>query len=527
MAGVWGCLGVSGGVWGILELSGGVWVSLGVSNARPPPPQSYQSSPGGQSSCSSEPSPLSSANNTDSGVEMALHSGGSFGDLSAQDDCPMVDSTVAAGGQQVGVGLQLRKAAGGPVTIKLENIKKERLRTVRESCPWIHPQPPQGPRDSMKLPPIPAVGSLLDGSGLLDPYEVTLLSQRRGSGSSTLSSAYSLSPAYSLSRRSSGISPCGSSRRSSEASHCGGRRHHNLSSADSYDPISTDLSRRSSEASHCGGGGGGGGLPSMLSLTPAQHYRLKAKYAAATGGAPPTPLPNMERMSLRTRMALYSEPHEGAAPPPRQPPPRGPAVQRHRLRPTRCAGPPPDPPAFPRAPRYGSLSGALNGVGALSGERQLALAGQGYTRSDGSLQRHPFAPRPPSISENVAMETMAVDGLMAGGEDDLVLPDDVVQYLRSQNSGPSGQNPGQGGYTPSSQTRGTGGGSSDGGVQVSDTTRTDGRAKGEPTTRLRFFSHLLVGWADHWRTNRIRASPAHPPEPCDIKEQSRITATSN
>lgn len=123
--------------------------------------QTYQSSPGGHSSCSSEPSPLS-ANNNDSGVEMAMHSGGSFGDLSAQDECAMVDSTVPAGGQQAGMGLQLRKAVchSGAVTIKLENIKKERLKTVRDSCPWVNsaPQPLQGQRNSMKLPPIPAVG---------------------------------------------------------------------------------------------------------------------------------------------------------------------------------------------------------------------------------------------------------------------------------------------------------------------------------------------------------------------------------
>lgn len=122
----------------------------------------YQSSPGGHSSCSSEPSPLSSTNNNDSGVEMAMHSGGSFGDLSAHDDCPMVDSTVHTGGHQAGVGLQLRK--GGCVTIKLENIKKERLKTVRDSCPWVNstPQPPQAQRNSTKLPPIPAVGESLD-----------------------------------------------------------------------------------------------------------------------------------------------------------------------------------------------------------------------------------------------------------------------------------------------------------------------------------------------------------------------------
>ncbi|XP_067372296.1 zinc finger protein GLI2a isoform X3 [Channa argus] len=456
----------------------------------------YQSSPGGHSSCSSEPSPLSSTNNNDSGVEMAMHSGGSFGDLSAQDECPMVDSTVHAGGQQAGVGLQLRKATshGGGVTIKLENIKKERLKTVRDSCPWINsgPQPPQGQRNSMKLPSIPVVGSLLERtnglntlSGLypnqrigdLSSCEVTLLNQlneRRDSTTSTISSAYTLS------RRSSGISPCYSSRRSSEASHFGANRHNNISSADSYDPISTDLSRRSSEASHCGGGAvngpGGGGLPGLLSLTPAQHYRLKAKYAAAIGGAPPTPLPNMDRMSLRTRMALYSDSQEGSSHLFHQPPS---GIQSRRFSdigygsksmmphevptnlPRRASDPVRrslEPLSYPRVQRYNSMNSMnpMNDVSATESHQVLAM--QGYTRSDGSLQRYPFAPRPPSISENVAMENMAVDGMMIGGEqngeDDIVLPDDVVQYLRSQNSGPSGPNSGQVDYRSNNHTQG-------------------------------------------------------------------------
>ncbi|XP_042350493.1 zinc finger protein GLI2a [Plectropomus leopardus] len=476
--------------------SRGVEDCLQVKSIKTENSMTYQSSPGGHSSCSSEPSPLSSANNNDSGVEMAMHSGGSFGDLSAQDDCPMVDSTVPVGGQQAGVGLQLRKAVGhgGGVTIKLENIKKERLKTVRDSCPWVNsaPQPLQGQRNSMKLPPIPAVGSLLESSNMmsnssgsypgqrmgdLSSCEVTLLNQlneRRDSTTSTISSAYTMS------RRSSGISPCYSSRRSSEASQFGANRHNNISSADSYDPISTDLSRRSSEASHCGGGGvsggGGGGLPSLLSLTPAQHYRLKAKYAAAIGGAPPTPLPNMDRMSLRTRMALYSDSQEGSSYPFHQPPsgtvPRrcsdigygNRSMMPHEVPanlPRRASDPVRrptlDPLSFPRVQRYNSMNN-MNPLNGPSSERHQALAMQGYTRSDGSLQRYPFAPRPPSISENVAMENMAVDGMMIGGEqngeDDMVLPDDVVQYLRSQNSGPSGQNPGQVDYHSNNQTQG-------------------------------------------------------------------------
>ncbi|CAL8266032.1 unnamed protein product [Lota lota] len=456
----------------------------------------YQSSPGGHSSCSSEPSPLSSANNNDSGVEMALHSGGSFGDLSALDDSPMVESSVPGiGGHQAGVGLQLRKAGGlgGGVNFKLENIKKERLKTVRDACPWANSalQPPQGHRsNSTKLPPMPAIGSLLESSNLtnslngsypgqriIDPSscEVTLLNQlneRRDSTTSTMSSIYTLS------RRSSGISPCYSSRRSSEASQFGGNRHNNISSADSYDPISTDMSRRSSEASQCGGGGvsgGGGGLPSLLSLTPAQHYRLKAKYAAAVGGAPPTPLPNMDRMSLRTRMALYGEPHD--APPDQfHHPPAGTTPRRcsdlghgsqsmmpHEVPmslPRRASDPVRrptlEPLSLPRGQRYNSMNSMNPMNPSTIQEHYQGLGSQVYTRSDGSLQRHPFAPRPPSISENVAMENMAVDGICGDqpAEDDIVLPDDVMQYLRSQNSVPSGQSISQAEYKSNNQTQG-------------------------------------------------------------------------
>uniref|UniRef100_A0A665VXE0 C2H2-type domain-containing protein n=1 Tax=Echeneis naucrates TaxID=173247 RepID=A0A665VXE0_ECHNA len=472
--------------------SRGVDDCLQIKSIKTETSMTYQSSPGGHSSCSSEPSPLGSINNNDSGVEMAMHSGGSFGDLSTQDECPMVDSTVSAGGQQGGVGLQLRKAAshGLGVTIKLENIKKERLKTVRDSCPWVSspPQPLQGQRSSMKLPPIPAVGSLLESSNMmsnlsglnpsqrlgdLSSCEITLLNQlneRRDSTTSTMSSAYTLS------RRSSGISPCYSSRRSSEASQFGVNRQNNISSADSYDPISTDLSRRSSEASQCGGGGvGAGNIPSLLSLTPAQHYRLKAKYAAAIGGAPPTPLPNMDRMSLRTRMALYNDSQEGTFHPFHQPPcaiaPRRcsdtgygtQSMMPHEVPtnlPRRASDPvrrPIDHLSFPRVQRYNSMIN-INPMNASASEHHQALAMHGYTRSDGSLQRYPFAPRPPSISENVAMENMAVDGIMTvgeqNGEDDMVLPDDVVQYLRSQNSGLSGHSSGQVDYHSNNQTQG-------------------------------------------------------------------------
>lgn len=116
----------------------------------------YQSSPGGQSSCSSEPSPLGSATNNDSGVEMAAHSGGSLGDLSTLDDLPFLESLGcedSTDGVAV-VGLYLRKQLG--TSQHLEHLKKERLKTVRDSCRWAG-----NPTPSVlgtKLPPIPASG---------------------------------------------------------------------------------------------------------------------------------------------------------------------------------------------------------------------------------------------------------------------------------------------------------------------------------------------------------------------------------
>lgn len=279
----------------------------------------------------------------------------------------------------------------------------------------------------------------------LCPGEVTVLShlsERRDSSSSTLSSAYTLS------RRSSGIvSQCFSSRRSSGASQYGGSslgagRPNNVSSADSYDPISADLSRRSSEASQ--------GAPVSLSLTPAQHYRLKAKYAAATGGAPPTPLPNMERMSLRNRVALMGDasgsaaigyPYGHAPTVPRRCSDGGYAnvsmmpheapgrLQRRASDPVRRAGP--EPLASPQ--RFNSLNHMTSQqpIG-LSERQQLSL--QGYVHSDGP----PYMPRPPSISENVVMETLACG--QNGGEDELMLLDDMVQYITSQPE-PAQNNP--------------------------------------------------------------------------------------
>ena len=135
-----------------------VYLSLFLSHPRffHPRLQMYQSSPGGQSSCSSEPSPLGT--NNDSGVETAAHSGGSLGDLSTLDDLPFVESLgfEDSSGGVVAVGLYHRKQLS--TSQRLEHLKKEKLNTMRDSCRWAsYPTPPVL---GTKLPPIPTSGKL-------------------------------------------------------------------------------------------------------------------------------------------------------------------------------------------------------------------------------------------------------------------------------------------------------------------------------------------------------------------------------
>ncbi|XP_067837157.1 transcriptional activator GLI3-like [Heptranchias perlo] len=405
-------------------------------------PMTSQPSPGGQSSCSSEPSPFS--NHSNSGIELNLNSGGSVGDVSAIDEAPIMDSTVSTA--TTALGLQARRNLTG--TRWMEQLKVERLKQVNGLLPRVNTVPAT---KNTTLPPLPGSGSQLDSSSVggsmtilpnrneLSNAEVTMLNklnERRDSTTSTISSAYMSS------RRSSGISPYLSSRRSSEVSQAEGRPN-NLSVTDSYDPISTDASRRSSEASQCGG------LPGLLSLTPAQHYRLKAKYAAATGGPPPTPLPNMERMSLRTRMALLGDYRDnGVFPLPQVNVSRrcsdgGPnGYGRRPLLPhdvpgngIRRASDPvrtvTDPFSLPRVHRFNSLNN-VNPLPVPPSMERRNLNLQNYTRSDGNLHRNAYSPCPPSISENVVLEAMAMENY--GHIDEDILPDDVVQYISSQNN---------------------------------------------------------------------------------------------
>ena len=84
---------------------------------------------------------------------MVLHSGGSAGDLSALDEpSPDVDSSPASAGT-LSVGLHLRKYTCA--TLKLEHLKKEKLKTVRDSCPWAGMSPQAR---NAKLPPLSTSG---------------------------------------------------------------------------------------------------------------------------------------------------------------------------------------------------------------------------------------------------------------------------------------------------------------------------------------------------------------------------------
>ncbi|KFO05927.1 hypothetical protein N312_06214, partial [Balearica regulorum gibbericeps] len=174
-----------------------------------------QPSPGGQSSCSSDRSPLGSTTNNDSGVEMAGNAGGSYEDLSTLED--------VVPGEPMGT-------SGLMALHKLENLRIDKLKQMRK------PSATKG----LNLPAIPGAAASHRRVAELSAAEMGMpLSERRSSATSTISSAYTMS------RRSSLVSPY-------LAGPCLG-----------------------GEAGAMPGGAGVG------SLTPAQRYRLKAKYAAA------------------------------------------------------------------------------------------------------------------------------------------------------------------------------------------------------------------------------------------------------
>ncbi|XP_077583260.1 zinc finger protein GLI1 [Stigmatopora nigra] len=371
-------------------------------------------SPGGQSSCSSERSPLGSTNNNDSGVEMNLNAAGSLEDLTALEDG-------GAGG--IGAGESGNAAAAtmgmsAQALKRLENLKIDKLKQIRR------PAPP-GRCLPNKLPALPCASDSMGmcaPSPLLSNRRVMELSNhdftsgtpmatnpndRRGSGTSSLSSAYTVS------RRSSMVSPYLSSRRSSDISQMGatGGCHPLGQDQSPGDPLSPETSRRGAPCP------GGSALPGLSNLTPAQQYSLKAKYAAATGGPPPTPLPGMDQPGTPGRRVGIMSDYQGQPLPPflQQSGPRRHSANteygtgviyphqapgntiRRASDPVRSVAA--DQLALPK--RFNSL----NNVSAMG--RRNALQHQDH-RSAG-IARHMYSPRPPSISENVMMESMGME----------------------------------------------------------------------------------------------------------------------
>ncbi|KAL4635482.1 transcriptional activator GLI3 isoform X2 [Arapaima gigas] len=448
---------------------------LHVKSIKTEKPMAPQPSPGGQSTRSSEQSPVSA--HPGGAVQSAVSWGGTTGqegrdleeelERELEQKNPIMDSTVSTGTFAATV-LRARCTVSHPLRW-MECVKMERLQQLNGSFPQLVLHSPTATSRGPSLPPIAGNGSYPGRSGGVPlGAEVTMLSllkERRDSEGSAASSAY-----LSSSRRSSGVSQGLSSRCSSQASQCDVGLHwhqHNLSTTDSYDPISTDASRRSSEASQCDGGlrssgGRGGGLAEMLILTPAQHYHLRAKYAAATGGPPPTPLPDM---SLKTQKAMKGDSQQGShnmLPP---------LVSPQRCRDSSatrsdesggcgftrffsqeavgCAERRASDPAWLQPSesfglvqvqhfsRFHHVHPLPPLAGAQCPPETQSLGIQNHTFSNGNLRRGLFLPCPDSISEYQVLEVQDMKEANGGPEPrkEHTEPDEVVQYFHSQQMG--------------------------------------------------------------------------------------------
>ncbi|XP_078287498.1 zinc finger protein GLI1-like [Rhinoraja longicauda] len=345
-----------------------------------------QASPGGHSSSSSERSFQGSANNNDSGVEMNANGGGSFEDLTSIEDAPCADSTAAPS-----TTAEARLRRNATALQRLAELKIGKLKQIRK------PTPPSRAANmpamqGIALPSeVPMCGSAAlpchrlaepagKGRGARMP-----LPERRDSSASTVSSAYTVS------RRSSAISPYLSSRRSSEVSLVGGLGN---SSGEPYDPGSPDAT-----------------LPGLPVLSPAQQYRLRVKYAAATGGPPPTPLPHPEPGGALSPFhgGLYRPGGHGF--PGHRPQCRGgesgyeprshygPGLSvRRASEPVRPAA---DSQSMPKVQRFNSLSNVgPTATASTPGSCRLAPTAS----SDTNSYPHLYSPWPPSITENTLME---------------------------------------------------------------------------------------------------------------------------
>lgn len=135
--------------------------------------QTSQPSPGGQSTCSSDQSPISTY--PSSGVQLALSAGRSPGEgleedeekeeneEDADEECegepaPIMDSTVSTATTAM-LTLQARRSVGRPLRW-MEHIKMERLKQVNGALPRLGPLSPTPPPKGSTLPNILGKGEM-------------------------------------------------------------------------------------------------------------------------------------------------------------------------------------------------------------------------------------------------------------------------------------------------------------------------------------------------------------------------------
>lgn len=139
--------------------------------------QASQPSPGGQSTCSSDQSPIST--HPSGGVQLAVSAGRLPGegleedgekeddDEVAEEECeceqaPIMDSTVSTATAAM-LTLQARRSVGRPLRW-MEHIKMERLKQVNGALPRLGPLSPTPPPKASTLPSIMGKGKALHSS---------------------------------------------------------------------------------------------------------------------------------------------------------------------------------------------------------------------------------------------------------------------------------------------------------------------------------------------------------------------------
>lgn len=134
-------------------------------------PQTSQPSPGGQSTCSSDQSPLSS--HPYGRVQLAVSAGRSPGEGLEESEekeeheeereegepAPIMDSTVSTASTAV-LTLQARRSVGRSLRW-MEHVKMERLKQVNEALPRLGPLSPTLPPKVSTLPNILGKGEIL------------------------------------------------------------------------------------------------------------------------------------------------------------------------------------------------------------------------------------------------------------------------------------------------------------------------------------------------------------------------------